>query len=67
MHSREVQLSMQVDIPNSKLFRKPNFFKRRGETVSPCEICPIQDSSGTMLIFHIVEYISLVFNIDSQP
>ena len=42
MHSREAQICMQVDLPNSKLWKNPNFFWReRRERVSPCESCSI--------------------------
>ena len=55
-----------------KIFQIPNFtetlfsFGGRGERVSPCKRCPIQDRSNTMLRFHILSYISLVFNPNSQ-
>ena len=38
----------------------------RGERVSPCEIFPIQASFDAMLRFHMLIYISLVFNPNSQ-
>ena len=56
---------MQVDLPNSNFCRKYNFFQR-GERVSPCESCSIQDKYDIMLIFYILIYISLVFNPNSR-
>ena len=66
MHSREAQISMQVNLLNLKLAETLISSRGRGERVSPCESSSIQDSSETMLIFHILSYISLVFNPSSQ-
>ena len=40
--------------------------REEGEGVSPCAIFLNQDSSNTMLRFHMLDYISLVFNPNSQ-
>ena len=56
----------------NNIFRIPTFeetlisFGGIGERVSPCEICSIQASSDTMLIFHMLSQISLVFKSISQ-
>ena len=60
------------NFPCKEIIQIPNFaetlisFRWRGERFSPCESCPIQVSSDTMLIFHMLHQISLVFNPNSQ-
>ena len=55
-----------------QIFKTPTFTetlissREGGERISPCESCAIHASSGTMLRFHMLDQISLVFNSNSQ-
>ena len=55
MRSREAQLSMQADLPNSKIGETLISSREGGEGVSPCESCPNQARYATMLRFHMLD------------
>ena len=60
MRSREAQLSMQANFSETLISSEEG-----GERVPSCESCLIQASYDTILRFHMLDYISLVFNPNS--